>query len=180
MSKTKEKPIRFAALVRVSGEKQAKRGESLRTQTKQIRQAIDHLSGTIEDRYWYAGQEHATEGYEREMFDQMLADAQKKRKPFDAVMIASTSRWSRDSVRGPEAIRILRDNGIRFFVGVEEHSLHDPNAEFILTLYTAIAQLDAGTKKFNSMTNKIERAKRGWPACGQQPFGRNWNREREE
>ena len=38
--------LKFAALVRVSTERQGKRGESLRTQEKNIRQAVEYHGGT--------------------------------------------------------------------------------------------------------------------------------------
>ena len=83
----KTKPIRFAALIRVSTEKQAAKGESLKTQAKQITQAVESLGGKLVAKY--AGQEHGTAGYERKQLDKMLADAQKERRPFDAVMVAA-------------------------------------------------------------------------------------------
>ncbi len=51
--------LRFAPLIRVSTEKQAVMGESLRTQKTQIETAVEHLGGIITT--WdYCGQEHAT------------------------------------------------------------------------------------------------------------------------
>ena len=62
MSKT-TKSHRFASLIRVSTEKQERQGESLRTQESQIKAAVAELGGVIARRY--AGQEHATAGWER-------------------------------------------------------------------------------------------------------------------
>jgi hypothetical protein len=57
----KNKPLRFAPIIRVSTEKQAVQGESLRTQKRQIIKCVDQLGGTIPDHCWqYSGQEHGT------------------------------------------------------------------------------------------------------------------------
>jgi hypothetical protein len=50
--------LRFAVLIRVSTEKQERRGESLRAQAEQSRDAAGSLNGEIVATY--AGQEHAT------------------------------------------------------------------------------------------------------------------------
>ena len=78
MAKSNGTPLRFAALVRVSTERQEKQGESLRTQQSQIESAVKKLAGTVTK--WYAGQEHATAGWEREQRDRMLAEAEKDRE----------------------------------------------------------------------------------------------------
>src|SRR5215831_14447055 len=95
----KSTTLRLAALSRVSTEKQEQQGESLRTQRTQIEQAAKRIGGTIVK--WYSGAEHATEGYERKLFAQMLQDATQHR--FDALMVADASRLTRD----PEANQTL-------------------------------------------------------------------------
>jgi hypothetical protein len=39
--------LRFAPIIRVSTEKQEKKGESLRTQTKQVKDYVNYLKGVI-------------------------------------------------------------------------------------------------------------------------------------
>src|SRR5262245_2531012 len=119
---SKKKPLRFAALVRVSTEKQEKQGESLRTQTSDNQRTVEHLGDSIVE--WYGGQEHATPGYEKKEVDRLLLDARKKR--FDAVIVTDADRWSRDNNKSKEGLEVLRANGIRFFVGVTEYNLFDP------------------------------------------------------
>jgi site-specific DNA recombinase len=172
------KPLRFAALIRVSSEKQAKKGESLRTQTSQIDGAVKALAGTIAIRY--AGQEHATAGWERQQLDKMLADAEKPRRAFDAVIVADCSRWSRDNVRNETGLETLRKAGVRFFVLSTEYDLYNPEQCGILSLFTAINALSAGIQRKKSIENKIKRAERGRPACGRLPFGRVWDKETEK
>lgn len=160
--------LRFAALVRVSTEGQRQKGESLNTQRKRIEKAVEMLHGTIVK--WYEGQEHASEGYDRPNFDKLLADA--KLKLFDAVMVCDISRWSRDLITALEGLRTLRNNGIKFYIDGKDYDLSDPNAELIInvTASSAAWQVQVSTQK--SIQNKIARAERGWPVCGNLPFGR--------
>jgi len=165
--------IRFAALIRVSSEKQEKRGESLRTQDQQATDAARLLGGIIVARY--AGQEHATAGWEREQLDKLLTDARRKSKPFDAVIVADPSRWSRDNVASETGLDVLRDNGIRFFVLVQEYDLYDPNQRVILGLQTTMNGYQAALNAQKSILNRIAKAKRGVVAVGSRPFGRHFN-----
>ena len=173
-----DKPLRFAPLVRVSTESQERMGESLRTQKAQIEQAVKALHGTlIPDPWRYSGQEHATPGFERKRFDQLLKDAQ--RGLFDAVIVVDPSRWSRDNVKSGQGLQILRDAGIRFFAGQIEHDLFDPNAELFLGMTTQINQYVAKIQAQKSMRNRIARASRGIPTAGKLPYGRTFDRATE-
>lgn len=174
-AKKNEKSLRFAELIRVSTEKQEKQGESLRTQQKQVEAAVKTLGGKIVTRY--AGQEHATSGWERKQLDKLLADAAKKPKPFDAVMVVDPSRWSRDNIRNEQGLEILKENGIRFFTLTAEHDLHDENARLFLAMSAVINSYNARTTAKKSILNRIERAKRGIPTSGDLPYGRRYDRK---
>ena len=165
-----KKKLRFAALIRVSTEKQAEQGSSLQTQTKQLKQAVGILGGTISE--WYGGQEHATPGWEKKEVTRLLKDAQKKRKPFDAVIVQNADRWSRDNEAGERGLTILQDNKIQFFVGSSEYNLFNPEHRLFLTMSTAFGAFQARHQSKKSIENRIERAKQGMPACGKLPFGR--------
>jgi len=69
----------------------------------------------IQDAWRYSGQEHATAGFERKKFDELLRDAGKGL--FDAVIVVDPSRWSRDNVKSGQGFQPLKDHGVRFFVG---------------------------------------------------------------
>src|SRR5689334_4048674 len=119
---------RFAALIRVSTEKQERQGESLSTQRASNERAVGQLGGTIVG--WYGGQEHATPGREKKEVDRLIADAVKGK--FDAVIVAYPDRWSRDNAKSKEGLAAFRKHGIRFFVGTMEMDLFDPQYRFIL------------------------------------------------
>jgi len=171
-----EKKLRFAPVVRVSTEKQEERGESLNVQTKQIRQYVKSLNGVVPEYCWkYKGQEHATASHERALLDQLLADSSKDL--FDAVIVADTSRWSRDNEKNKAGIKILRNNNIRFFVGAMEFDLFNPEHNFMLGMSAEINELQAKQRNQKSILSRIEIAKRGVPATGKLPYGRTFDKK---
>lgn len=171
--------LRFAPLIRVSTEKQKRKGESLTTQLTQIKQYVNLLKGTIPKHCMiYQGQEHATAGQERALLDKLLADSSKGL--FDAVIVTDASRWSRDNLKSEEGLNVLAKNGIRFFVSMMEYDLHNPEHRFILGMSTQINQLQASKQAIISINNRIERAKRNIPSAGLWPHGRIFNKETEK
>ncbi|HEY7427120.1 MAG TPA: recombinase family protein [Gemmataceae bacterium] len=173
-SEFKSKPLRFALMPRVSTEKQEQQGESLRTQRKQLTEAVERLGGKIAG--WYGGQEHATTGWEREQRDRMLADAEKPNKPvFDAVMVTHEDRWSRDDTRSGADLDRLKVAGVRFFVLTDEKNLNDPTTLMYLGMSAVIGAYHARNQSKKSIENRIERAKNNRPTSGKLPYGRTFN-----
>ena len=170
------RPLRFGALIRVSTEKQEKQGESLRTQRSDNERDVEWLEGTIAE--WYGGQEHATPGYVTREVDRLLSDVQKGK--LDAVIVAHQDRWSRDNGKSKAGLEVLRNHGVRFFVGTHEYDLFNPTAKFFLGVSAEIGELTAGTQNEKSTRNRIKRAQRGIPTGGKMPFGRNFNRKTEK
>jgi DNA invertase Pin-like site-specific DNA recombinase len=166
--KNMEEDLKFAALIRVSTEAQANRGESLSTQRKQLEDAIRGMNGTVYK--WYSGPEHATPDQDRQILEDLLNDARQRK--FDAVIVTDTSRWSRDSKKNAEYIEILKQNGIRFFTRIQEYDLYDPSHELFLTIGIAMNQFYAKEQNGKSTDNRIEIALSGCPSCGKKPWGR--------
>lgn len=169
----KKKRLRFAPLVRVSTEQQEKLGESLRTQRSQNEQNVELLGGTIVG--WYGGQEHATPGWEKKEIDRLIADAAKGK--FDAIIMNNADRWSRDNTKSTEGLEALKKAKVRFFVGVTEYDLYNPEHQLFLGLSSVIGQFQAANANRKSILNRIARLRRGIPATGRLPFGRTFNRE---
>jgi DNA invertase Pin-like site-specific DNA recombinase len=163
--------LRFAAIVRVSTEKQAKQGESLNVQRKQIEEAAKYLGGEVKK--WCSGHEHATPDYERKLLDELMREVKEKPKEnFDAIMVYNTSRWSRDTLKNAEDIKILRDNGIRYFALTHEVNLYDPRDILLLTVDVAFNNFKAQEIKIASIHSKIARAQKNEPSSGRKVFGR--------
>ena len=171
-------PLRFAPLIRVSTEGQAKKGESLRTQRKQIEQAVEILGGSIPESCWkYSGQEHATPDQERSILDQLLKDSGKG--IFDAIIVCDASRWSRDNRKSKDGLNVLKENGTRFFIGTSEYNLFLPEPFFFLSLSVEIGEFQANQQAQKSILNRIERTKRGVPSTGRLPYGRTFDKQTE-
>lgn len=169
------KALRFAPIIRVSTEKQERQGESLRTQTEQIKNYVQSLGGTIPEYCWkYSGQEHATPGQERTRLAQLLKDSDKGL--FDAVIVCDASRWSRDNLKSKEGLNILRDNQIKFFVATMEYDLYNPAQNLFLGMSAEIGEYQAREQSLKSITNRINRAKQGIPTSGKLPYGRTWDK----
>ncbi len=171
--------IRFAPLIRVSTESQQKKGESLKTQRQQIENYVKSLNGIIPESCWkYSGQEHATPDQERKKLEQLLKDSEKN--IFDAVIVCDASRWSRDNERSKQGLKILKKNGIRFFVAATEYDLYSPEQSFFIGMATEIAEFQAKQQALKSIQNRIARARRGIPTGGKLPYGRTFDRESEQ
>lgn len=91
---------------------------------------------------------------------------------FDAIIVCDPSRWSRDNLRSKEGLDILKQNGIRFFVGSTEYNLHDPLMEFLLGMSTEVNEFIAKQQTQKSIESRISRANQGEPTSGKLPYGR--------
>ena len=109
--------------------------------------------------------------------NQLLADAKCSPPPFDAVMVAHPDRWSRDNTASEAGLKRLQENNIRFYILGQEQDLFDPTVRLYLALSATIGSYQAGVQTKKSLENRIERAKRGWPACGKKPLGRTFDRQ---
>lgn len=139
----KGKTLRLAALIRVSTEKQEKQGESLKTQRSGNISSASSLGAKIVA--WYGGQEHGTPGYEKEEVDRLLRDAAKRK--WDGVIVYNPDRWSRDNEKSKAGLNLLRQNGIRFFVGTAEQDLFNPNVKLFLGMSAEIGEFSAPVPK---------------------------------
>jgi site-specific DNA recombinase len=174
MSTSNGKSLRFASLIRVSTERQEKRGESLHTQREANERDVAALGGRIVERY--GGQEHGTPGWEKKEVDRLLTDARRGR--FDAIIVQYADRWSRDNAKSAEGLKVFKDHGIRFFIGTAAQDLYRPEIELFLGMQAVIGQFQADQQTKKSIENKLARLGRGIPAAGGYPFGRSYDRAR--
>jgi len=175
IAKPKDVALRFAALVRVSTERQVK-NESLATQRDRLKDVVQTLGGTIVE--WYGGQEHATPGWEKKEIARLVADARRKPRPFDAVIVSNGDRWSRDNDASKEGLEVFRDHAIRFFVATTEYDLFDSEARLYLGMVATIGEYLARIQTKKSMESRIHKAERGVPTAGGLPYGRTYDVEK--
>jgi len=139
--------LRFAALIRVSTEKQSEKGESLRTQDNDTKQYSNLLGGKIVARY--GGQEHATPNWEKGEVDRLIRDAALNK--FDAVIVSNVFRWSRDNVKSKEGLAAFLKHRVRFFVGMVEFDLFSPQHKLFLGMSAEIGEFNAGKVAFTQI-----------------------------
>jgi DNA invertase Pin-like site-specific DNA recombinase len=72
-------------------------------------------------------------------------------------------------------LNAFRAHGVRFFVGTSEYDLFNPEHCLFLGMSAVIGQFYTSNQKKKSLDNRIERAKKGWPACGKLPYGRTFD-----
>jgi DNA invertase Pin-like site-specific DNA recombinase len=172
--KPKDAALRFAALIRVSTERQTK-NESLATQRDRLEAVVETLGGTVAG--WYGGQEHATPGWEKKEIGRLLADAKKKPRPFDAIIVSTADRWSRDNDASHAGLDVFRLHGVRFFVGTTEHDLFNSEARLFLGISATIGEYQARIQTKKSTDSRIHKAARGVPTAGRLPYGRTYNKK---
>jgi DNA invertase Pin-like site-specific DNA recombinase len=165
-------------MIRVSTEKQEQQGESLRTQRKQIEAAVAGLGGQVA--VWFGGQEHATPGWERAERDRLLASAERRSCPFDAVMVQHEDRWSRDDAQSGADLDRLMHAGVDFYVLGARKDLYDPTVRLYLGMSAVIGKYHARNQAKKSIENRIEKARRGIPTAGKLPFGRTFDYDKEQ
>jgi DNA invertase Pin-like site-specific DNA recombinase len=162
--------LKFAPLVRISTEKQEQQGQSLETQHNDLEADVQALGGEIYK--WYEGQEHATPAFERKKLEELMVDARQGK--FDAIIIWHSDRWSRDNDKSSAYLEELKALKIRFFVRQQEYDLYDPSAFMFLSLNVVIGQYHAAEQARKSLLNRINRARKGYPATTL-PYGRIWD-----
>jgi len=174
MNDKKVKPIRFAALIRVSTEQQEDQNESLLCQTDHINDAVKRIGKIVE---WYGGAEHATAGHEKKEIERLLKDAAKNK--FDAVIIDRADRWSRDNQVSARGLEVFKANDIRFFIQSSEKDLFDPADEFFVNFSVQIAAYNAQMLKKIVRSSKKRRMEFNKPV-GNRPYGRTYDKNTEK
>jgi hypothetical protein len=167
------KPLRLGGLIRVSGEAQERKGESLRVQRQQIEHAADLLGVAVTA--WYGGQEHATEGWERKELKRLTAAV--ACGAIDAPILANATRWDRGSEEAAEAKKVFKAKGAPIFIGTTKYDLRVPEHELFLDMSSAFGKFDASSRRKASLLSRIKRAKDGKPSVGELPFGRTYDRQ---
>ena len=72
----------------------------------------------------------------------------------DGIWCSKTDRFSRDTIDGLEAIKIMRKMCCRFWVASAEYDIFDPNTEFIITMQFAFAAYERMMIKARTMAGK--------------------------
>jgi hypothetical protein len=91
------------------------------------------------------------------------------------VIVTNADRWSRGNQKATQGLEVFKAAGIRFFVGVSEYVLTNPEHVLFLDMSSAIGKFTANNQNRKSILNRIHRARRGIPTCGELPYGRTYD-----
>ena len=161
-------PMRVAVYARVSTVRQAEADLSIPDQLRQAAAWCAQNGHTIVREYVEPGASGTDEN--RPVFQEMLADAKTKPRPFDFVLVHSFSRFSRDNFIHTTATRTLKKAGITL------HSLSQPLtddstgdlARDILANFDAYQSRENGKHTSRAMK---ENARQGFWNGSVPPFG---------
>jgi predicted CopG family antitoxin len=74
-------------------------------------------------------------------------------------------------------LKILRENGIKFFVRTKEYDLHNENEYFFIALYGLMGRTQSLSQSRKSVGSRIARAREGAPTGGKLPYGRTYDKK---
>jgi DNA invertase Pin-like site-specific DNA recombinase len=162
---TDNNPLRIAAVVRVSSEKQQKEA-SPETQETAIRKACGDKG--FGEPHWYRFVEKATkrglDPKERKHFEQLLHDA--VANEFDAVMVYHPTRWGRNLEDAARALRIFNGCTPRkeFYVLTDRKRIDTAAGRQSMGFATVQAEGESDYLRERVMINKFADAEKGrWP-----------------
>jgi len=160
---------RAALYLRVSTEEQAVEGYGLDVQTERTNaQAIAKGMQTI-DTYCDPGISGTKGPDERPELARMLADAAARK--FDAVIVLSLDRLGRKTSLVLSLVEQLSDVGVALVSCKESLDTSTPQGQFVLTMFAALAQLEAGVIRERTTAGRNERGAVDGEKGGRLPLG---------
>jgi site-specific DNA recombinase len=163
-----KKQIRAALYARVSTGRQAERDLSIPDQIRQMEEYCQAKGWAIYKKYVEAGASARDE--HRPVFQEMLADAKSKERPFDVVVTLTTSRFFRD-VLGAQVYKAnLAKLGVKV-VAAHQEVKDDPTGTFIETIFEAVDAYESNMNNFHTLRAMKENARQGYYNGSRPKFG---------
>lgn len=168
--------MKAVGYIRVSTPQQAKEGESLDTQRGAIKRFVQSKEG------WELVGTYADEGIsgtksrdQRPALRELYEDAKKKK--FEYVVIHRLSRFGRNARDLLNNVQALTENGVQLVSIKDAIDYSTPSGKFMLTMLSAVAELEREIIEEQMKENKLARWKGGRTIVGSLPFGYKWNKE---
>jgi site-specific DNA recombinase len=166
--KSEQKKLKVCAYVRVSTNSE----DQLNSFKTQLKHYQDYITA---NNNWELIDIYADEGLSgtsasnRKELQRLLADC--RRKKINKILIKSLSRFARNTKESLEMIRELRSLGISIFFEKENIDTAKATDEFLLTLYSQIAQEESISLSENLKRSLQSRMERGKFITYTAPFG---------
>ncbi|MBL8642420.1 MAG: recombinase family protein [Rhodospirillaceae bacterium] len=161
-------PVRVALYLRVSTKRQAEHDLSIPDQRKQLEAYCLRQGWEIAKEYVEPGASGTTDN--RPAFQDMIADARSKPRPFDVVLVHSFSRLARDAYQLEYYVRDLRKRGVRL-VSVTQETGDDPSGELVRKIFAMFDEYQSQENAKHTLRAMKENARQGYWNGSAPPFG---------
>ncbi len=169
-----DEPLKVASYIRVSTPFQAEVGESLITQSDQIKDFVKAKGWQLIKQYEDRGRSGA-KADTRPGFMAMIEDAGKGK--FQGIIFSRLSRFARNASDFLKYQKELKDRGINLFSIKEGIDPSTKMGEFAMKLMSLFAEWERETIREQMYENKMARWRDGRTRVGSDPFGYVWNKE---
>jgi site-specific DNA recombinase len=132
---------------------------SLPDQERQLREYASRKGLTVVKVYEERGASARDD--RRPVFQELVADALDKQRPFDVVLVLTTSRFFREATLARIYKRKLRKHGVRVVATAQETS-DDPMGEFVEGIFELIDQHESTMNSYHTTRALCENARRGF------------------
>lgn len=141
---------------------------SIETQITEGRKKAKAEGLTIIEEYCDEGKSARTT--DRPEFQRLLADAKKKPRPFDTVIVRKFDRFARNVTQSRIAKEYLKKLGVRV-VSVHEDIDESPAGRFMETIVEAVAEWYSANLSAETKSGQATNTKKGFRNGGYAPFG---------
>lgn len=160
--------MRVAIYARVSTPEQAEKNLSLPDQFRQMRQWCESKGYHVVREYEEPGLT-ATDD-RRPVFQEMIADAMSRPKPFDMIVTLTTSRFFRDATSARLYKHRLKKCGVKV-AATHQPVSDDPMGEFAEGMFELTDQLESRMNAFHTLRAMKENARQGYFNGSRVPYG---------
>jgi site-specific DNA recombinase len=160
--------VRVALYLRVSTKRQAEHDLSIPDQRRQLEAHCLSRGWEVAKEYVEPGASGTTDN--RPAFQDMIADARAKPRPFDLVLVHSFSRLARDAYQLEYYVRDLRKRGVRL-VSVTQETGDDPSGELVRKIFAMFDEYQSQENAKHTLRAMKENARQGYWNGSAPPFG---------
>jgi DNA invertase Pin-like site-specific DNA recombinase len=158
----------IALYARVSTVKQAEKDLSIPDQLRQLREWCERQGHGVAAEYVEPGASATND--RRPVFQQMMAEAGAKPRPFEAILVYSQSRLFRNALKFAIYEDRLQRAGVKL-LSLTEPISDDPAGKFTRHVLSAVHELQSEETGANTLRTMTENARRGFFNGSHPPFG---------
>lgn len=160
--------MKVAIYARVSTTRQADNDLSIPDQVRQIREWAKSNGHIVIKEYVEPGAS-ATDD-KRPVFQRMIADAQVKPAPFDAIIVHSLSRFFRDSILMGTYDRALKKNKVKL-ISITQFTTEDAQGELMRQIISTFDEYQSKENAKHTSRAMKENARQGYHNGSKPPYG---------